>query len=228
MTAPEPVPPADSISSLATGVDGTKTASLIGAIRAGNDYARSQLSALYLAAVEAAVRRLVRGELRPSIRQRLEAERDGMPTQILMDTLDAIEKNRFEYRGPGSLSAWLNTCARHHVLDRARYWQRRADLPQGTGADLYEPRADVPSSRPGPRTDLERREILEQALAALSDLPEEDQIIIELHFFHGLPYSGVAEVFAIMTGVKLSEDAARMRCNKALDVLGGRLRSLRP
>ncbi|MBK8096442.1 MAG: sigma-70 family RNA polymerase sigma factor [Planctomycetes bacterium] len=227
MTATDPQSelPFDAISTLAGTGDGTKTASLVGAILAGSDYARSQLSALYLPAVTAAIRRWVRREQRPAVRYRLEQESEEMVNDVLINALKAIADAKFAYRGAGSLSAWLNTAVRNRVIDRARFWERRAELPPGAGGD-GDSAAQMPDDGPGPRTQVERRERLERVMAELARLPEEDQLLVELHVWHGLTYADVVVEFMRETQVELSEDAARHRCQRALAELGRRLREL--
>lgn len=205
----------------------SRTATLVGSIRAGSESGPVQLCASYWAAVNLAVRRLGRTEGRDRVRHALLAEQDDITNHVLGRACLAIRDGSFEYRGPGSLSAWLLTAVRNQVEDRRRWLGRRpADRldAEATGA------ADggqLAMAGPGPATSLLAKETFTNLREALAQLPLDQQLIIELRFFHGLPWQDVARQFEHETGETIDADALRMRLATIRRRLGLLLDSLR-
>jgi RNA polymerase sigma factor (sigma-70 family) len=95
------------------------------------------------------------------------------------------QRGRFEYRSDPEFVAWLFTLARAHLADRHDYWtslKRRSGkvlrytVSQGrTGVRL------PASTRTGPGTFAERRELLQLATRALASLPDRDRELVQMH-----------------------------------------------
>lgn len=85
----------------------------------------------------------------------------------------------------GGVLAWLLMLARSRALDRLRSLRLRAEAERPT-----EP--DVPQTAPGadePSALAERRRLV---LAAVGQLPEEQQRVLELAYFRGFSHSEIA------------------------------------
>lgn len=104
-----------------------------------------------------------------------------------------------------ALSGWLYRTTRYTAIDAIRAEQRREKLTESLRAMSDD---DSPID---PSVDWERlRPVIDEAL---DELKESDREILLLRFFNGLPYADVG------TRLDLSENAARMRAERALDKL---------
>jgi RNA polymerase sigma factor (sigma-70 family) len=103
------------------------------------------------------------------------------------------------------LAAWLYTATRNAAIDHIRSEQRRAAREQHAQAmqNLH--------SQAVPDAEWEKlRPVLDEAMDAL---PEADRAAVLLRFFEQRPFAEIGRA------LRLSEDAARMRVDRALDKL---------
>lgn len=120
-----------------------------------------------------------------------------------------------EWRDSEHFLALATRMARNLIVDRVRRPRVRrfesftARLCLG---DVPEPNADTPSQAAVAGEDVER------VLAALEQLPEEHQQVIELRHFEGLGFSGIGERMG------RSENAVQLLHARAITALGRRLR----
>ena len=108
-----------------------------------------------------------------------------------------------------ALAGWLYTTTRNAAVDRVRVEQRRRAREQEVAAM----QKSVPSSEP--EKEWERvRPLLD---ATMDELDERDRSVILLRFFAGHRFSDIG------VALRISEDAARMRADRALEKLPGLL-----
>ena len=113
----------------------------------------------------------------------------------------------FEYRGKGSVLAWLRTVARNRLRDLARRAGAKREEP------LPEPgvRADpVAEGEPDPREVAERRELEQIVEQAMAELPEKDREVLLLHKVLGGGWQQIADQLGLE-----SAHAAQMRYQRA-------------
>jgi RNA polymerase sigma factor (sigma-70 family) len=104
-----------------------------------------------------------------------------------------------------ALSGWLHRSTRYAAIDAVRLRRRRE---QAESALHMEPDFITPSEHEGAWTEI--RPVID---AVLDRLSERDRNAIVLRFFDGLSFADIG------TRLRLSEDAARMRVDRALDKL---------
>lgn len=126
-------------------------------------------------------------------------------TQIVFTALarDAPKLSRH-----AALAGWLHTAARHTAIDLARAERRRRQREEAN--HLMET-----ASAPGPSVEWEQlRPVLDEVLGEL-DAPDREAVL--LRFFEDRPFAAVGE------RLRVSEDTARKRVDRALDKLGALL-----
>lgn len=121
----------------------------------------------------------IRSRLSAVIRQRVD------PEDVLQDTFvrGLHSLSRFDWRGDGSFSRWIEAIADHVALDVARRQSRRPAL-----------RIDGdPSGDDGPPSKaMRRRERRNRLQEALESLSEEHRTVLKLSRMEGLPISDIA------------------------------------
>src|SRR5258708_616542 len=106
-----------------------------------------------------------------------------------------------------ALSGWLHTSARFAAANLVRTEQRRRQREQAT--------LTMPSTTPHAEPDWDQvRPILDETISELSDA---DRDALLLRYFEKKPFTEVGSALG------LSENAARMRVDRAVDKLRGRL-----
>jgi RNA polymerase sigma factor (sigma-70 family) len=189
----------------------TRTRADLARWRAGELGAFEDLWRRYYPALAVLVAGRVRSGVEPSLRARLDAD------DVLQDVAVTVfgKLDQFEYRGPGSMLAWMSAIAERTVTDWLDYWRAgkrhpRAELPptitrsrtNDAGSTVL--LADAGS---GPATNAilrERRRRLGTAMATLS--PRQHTIVL-WRFFGGAEWSEIArEVGAV------SAEAVRKEC----------------
>lgn len=108
-----------------------------------------------------------------------------------------------------SLTGWLYRSTRYAAIDAVRHELRGQKLSQSLAA--------MPDTNPPPETHVEWERMRPVLDEAMDQLPEPDREAMLLRYFEGLSY---AEVGARM---HLSENAARMRLERAQEKLRGHL-----
>ena len=183
--------------------------------RAGASAAFDRLWLRYRPALEVLVHGRIRSRLEPHLRVRLEAEAEDVLQEV---ALTAMRKcNDFEYRGTGSLLAWLGRIAENAVQNRIDYWRadrrtpaRETPLHRDTDPGASASKAqllDVAASSTGPATAVDRADRRRRLAAVLGELSEREHTIVLLRFFAGADWTEIARTVDSPSG-----DAVRMEC----------------
>jgi RNA polymerase sigma factor (sigma-70 family) len=118
----------------------------------------------------------------------------GDADELVQRTFLACLSARAQFRFQSTFRTYLFTIARHELYDylaqRATAHGRLADFEVTSIADL----ATSPSDR------LARAEQISELRHALSRLPAEQQLLLELHYWHQLPPEALSEVFGAAPG----------------------------
>jgi RNA polymerase sigma factor (sigma-70 family) len=112
-----------------------------------------------------------------------------------------LHRARRDYRPGEPLRPWLFTIAYNLIRDRWR--------AQGRRREVALEQATPPVEATTPADQLQERRRAESLRAALARLPDDQRVVVELHWFAGLPLSEVAATL----GVSLS--AAKVRAHRA-------------
>jgi RNA polymerase sigma factor (sigma-70 family) len=112
--------------------------------------------------------------------------------ELTQKTFLACVRARDQFRGQSSFRTYLFTLARHELYGHLRSLPRRqaVDFEVTSIAELV----TSPSSRLG------RARQVELLRAALRELPADQQLLLELHYWHELDAAGLAEVFGANVG----------------------------
>lgn len=108
-----------------------------------------------------------------------------------------------------ALTRWLYTATRNAAIDLLRTERRRRSREEKAHA-----MEDIPSSPETPADWEQLRPVLDDVMEELED---RDREAVLLRFFEGQPFASVA------AALRVSEDAARKRVDRALDKLGALL-----
>lgn len=130
---------------------------------------------------------------------------------LISQTFLACVEGRDRIEGDNA-RAYLFATARRRLADHFRKTRR------GTKVDLSE--CSLIELRTGPATELQRREQGELLRRALSQIPLDDQIALELTYVEGLSAADVARV------LEVAENTVRSRLSRARDKLRKALREL--
>ena|SRR5690349_3847959 len=106
--------------------------------------------------------------------------------ELVQRTFLACVASREQFRGQSSFRTYLFTVARHELFAHLRRRSRdeRLDFEVSSIADL----------KPSPSTGLRKAEQIEQLRAALEQLPLEQQLLLELHYWHELDAAALGDV----------------------------------
>jgi RNA polymerase sigma-70 factor (ECF subfamily) len=151
----------------------------------------------------------------------------GEADDLVQQTFLACVRARDQFRGDASFRTYLFAIARNELYMRVRSLSRRAEV------DLETSSLNELVSSPGDK--LGRQQELAQIRGALRMLPVEQQVLLELRYWHDLDASALAEVFGLNPGairVRLSRARRALRTQlgaQALDAAAddGLSRSLR-
>jgi RNA polymerase sigma factor (sigma-70 family) len=138
----------------------------------------------------------------------------GEADDLTQQTFLACVQGREAFRGEASFRTYLFSIARNQLYTRLR------KLPKVEHVDL-----EVSSLNElvrSPSTQLREREALAAVRAALRGLAVEQQVLLELHYWHELDAAALAEVFAATPG------AIRVRLLRARKALRARLEGGEP
>ncbi len=187
--------------------------------RAGDSRAFEDLWRRYLPALEILVRGRIRRRVEAALRARIDAE------QVVQDVALTVfgKLSGFDYRGPGSLLAWMSAIAERTLSDWLDYWRAGKRHPSqelvvrpgtsvgetshGTGPFPADPET-------GPVTSLAARESRRRLAAAMATLSEREHVIVLWRFFGGASWDEIAAHLGAS-----SADAVRKEC--CLRVLPG-------
>lgn len=114
-----------------------------------------------------------------------------------------------QLREPRAFAGWFGRI----VISQCRRITRSKSLPL-TGLDVA---VTVPSSVPGPRQNLERRETKDKVLAAIAALPEHQRMATTLFYINGYSQKDVAEFLEVpITTVKKRLHDSRTKLKKRM------------
>jgi RNA polymerase sigma factor (sigma-70 family) len=144
------------------------------------------------------------------VRRRLGSDDDAR--DVVQQTLLHMHRARNDWRPDSRLRPWLFTIAMNLVREHYRRQGRRREAPLETEV-LALSRARESDTGPG-----EHGERLARVRAALASLPEQQRVVIELHWFEDSPYEEIARI------VGASVAAVRVRAHRGYE----RLRKILP
>jgi len=131
-------------------------------------------------------------KLGPLLKSRVEA--DDLAQEILIKAYAAIPD--FEPRDRGAFYAWLFTIARNTIRDHARH-QGAARRDLGREAEIHSGiRARHDAT---PSMEMSAKELREQFVAALADLPDQQREVIRLRKLEHKTTRETAEILGIST-----------------------------
>ena len=207
----------------ATQAEISQTGAELERARDGNRSAFERLFRRFSIIVETHVAVRLR-RLGPALCAKIEAE--DVAQDVMARAWERL--NRFEYRGQGSLRAWLHTMTEHHLKNRIASWksqgkdlgkERSASQQAETGSGISGPAA----SGPGPATMAHEEEQRVRVVAALASLSERPRELLERKYVMGEDWDEIARALDYP-----SKDAARMDCARhALPALNKALRAAR-
>ena len=136
--------------------------------------------------------------------------------ELVQSTFLACMRAKDKFRGDSSFSTYLFTIARHElyrVLGERRRDLGRIDFEVSSIAELA----------PTPRTRIAAHEDRLRLLNALRDLPLEQQVLLELHYWEGVDIAALAEIFdspavTIRSRLHRARTALRERMQREADV----------
>lgn len=133
----------------------------------------------------------------------------GDADDLVQRTFTAIVESRERFRGMSSFRTYLFAIARNQLY---AYLRR---MPNAEHVDFEETSIDALVTSLGSRLDRARE--IEVLRAVLRQLPAEQQLLLELHYWHELDAAALAEVFGVPSG------AIRVRLSRARSALRARI-----
>lgn len=130
--------------------------------------------------------------------------------ELVQSTFLACVRAKNQFRGDSSFSTYLFTIARHELY--RVFSERRRDLDR---IDFEV--SSVAELAPTPRTRIAAHEDRVRLLHALRDLPVEQQVLLELHYWEGVDAADLAKVFESQPGT------IRSRLSRAREALRERM-----
>lgn len=130
--------------------------------------------------------------------------------ELVQATFLACVRAKDQFRGESSFATYLLTIARHELYRRLS--ERRRDL----GRIDFEV-SSIAELAATPRTRIAAREDRARLLAALRELPVEQQILLELHYWEGLDMAELGTIF------ECPAVTIRSRLHRARNVLRDRM-----
>jgi RNA polymerase sigma factor (sigma-70 family) len=128
---------------------------------------------------------------------------------LVQRTFTAVVESRERFRGASSFRTYLFAIARNQLY---AYLRR---LPHAEHVDFDDMSIDALVTSLGSRLDRARE--VEVLRAVLRQLPAEQQLLLELHYWHELDAAALAEVFGVPSG------AIRVRLSRARGALRERM-----
>jgi RNA polymerase sigma factor (sigma-70 family) len=138
------------------------------------------------------------------------ADADDLAQRTFMGCVSA----RDQFRGHASFRTFLFAIARHELY---RYLR---NLPDAEHVDFEA--TSIAQIVTSPVSRLERSRQIEQLRAALRELPAEQQLLLELHYWHDLDAAALGEIFEAQPG------AIRVRLLRARAALRDRIARIAP
>lgn len=108
--------------------------------------------------------------------------------ELVQGTFLALTKHRDQFRKESSFRTYLFTIARHELY---RHLRKRSSSKLDFGATSLKDLRTTPTGR------IARDQRNLQLLDALRSLPLEQQLLIELHYWEGIPFDELAPMFEV-------------------------------
>jgi len=138
---------------------------------------------------------------------------------LAQETFIRVFKSISNFKGESSFSTWIYRIATNVCLDelRKRKNKKAVSLDDEIKVDDGEIKRQIESDSPLPDEIAEREELRLLVKHAISDLPEEQRLIISLRDIQGLSYDEIAQVLDCPSGtVKSRINRARQALKKIL------------
>jgi RNA polymerase sigma factor (sigma-70 family) len=134
---------------------------------------------------------------------------------VAQDTFISAYKNLNRFRG-GVFRSWILRIATNACYDALRARKRRpaVSLNAAFGDDENDGGFDIPDPAESPDEAAQRRELGAAIAAAITQLPEDQRVVVILSDIQGLAYEEIAEVTNANLGTvksRLSRGRARLR-----------------
>ncbi|MEO6594378.1 MAG: sigma-70 family RNA polymerase sigma factor [Planctomycetota bacterium] len=179
--------------------------------RAGDASAFDELWRRYRPALEILIAGRIRSSTEPALRARLDG--DDVLQEVAITVFGKL--GEFEYRGPGSVLAWMSMIAKRTVSDWVDYWRAgkrhpRVELPRASpdsGATTNGSATTFVDQAQGQATQLAVRERRLRLAAAMASLSEREHLIVLWRFFGGAAWTEIAAELGAP-----SADAVRKEC----------------
>lgn len=208
--------------------DFTRTRGDLARWSTGDATAFDELWRRYRPGLEILVASRIRSTIEPTLRGRLDA--DDVLQDVALTVLGKL--GEFDYRGPGSLLAWMTRIATHTINDWLDYWRAgkrhpRVEIPaarlgDGTSTTQHPAAMRLADSTVGQATALAARERRRRLAVAMADLPEREHGIVLSRFFFGASWGEIATLVGAA-----SAEAVRKECYlKAFPALAAALAKL--
>ncbi len=173
----------------------------------GRERTDEELFDAYIAGEEAAFGVLWQRYAPPLTRMmRRQARSQQDAGDLVQQTFLQLHRARNDFRTGSQLRPWLYTIALNLRREHFRKLGRRRE----SAMDLDDKPSLQPTTAP---LDASASETAEQVRAALSRLPEGQRLVIQLHWFEGLPMAEVADVLGA------SVSAVKVRAHRGYKVL---------
>lgn len=135
--------------------------------------------------------------------------RHGLAEEISQRVFTDLARKAVHLISHPTITGWLYRSTRFAAIDAIRIEQRREKLARAL--------TTMPDASPPAESTIDWEHLRPAIDAAMDQLKEPDREIMLLRFFQGLTFAEVGE------RLNLSENAARMRTERALDKLRGQL-----
>ncbi|MFQ5505904.1 MAG: RNA polymerase sigma factor [Planctomycetota bacterium] len=190
----------------------TDTETALAAARQGDEAGFERLWQRFVPGLEVTLAGKLSTLPEPRLRSRMLANLPDLLQEVLLKASTNLES--FEYRGPGSLLAWLQEIARNELRNRLEFWRaERRDVRREQEAAFSNetfPRAPAPPAPgPGPRTAAGVGEQRLRVGAALEALDHANRRLLFFRYFARASWQEIAESLGFPTA-----DAARMECTR--------------
>lgn len=150
------------------------------------------------------------GDIHRFFRNKARDEADDLTQRTFL----ACAASRDKFRSQSTFRTYLFAIARNELYGHLRR------LPRGEHVDFEV--TSIAELLPSPSSMLGQAEAIEQLRAALEQLPVEQQVLLELHYWHDLDAEALGEVFGIASGT------IRVRLARARRALRGRMARIDP
>lgn len=155
-----------------------------------------------------------RKSLEPALRSRLDDEIDDILQEVAVVAWGKLPA--FEYRGPGSLIAWLLTLALRIGNHRVEYWRtgkrsvgRTFELDPAPGMSTKSGVQELRGPWRTPSSEARAREDRQRIAKVLAELSDRHHQLVMLRFFAGADWNEVAQEIGGASGEAVKKECYR-------------------